>query len=232
MKNSEHLFLLNLPIKIELKSGQLLLVKTPSIEEYESNNSYYILTSIFNISLLELQLNPEYYGFKADTYLDTLVGVRMLSEFEDALNLLQDICGIAVEKSGVFFKGKELVEDDILEIRKIYLISVGHLNIDGSWKDNNSKSDREKETQDKIDSIRKANGKSSKGKSYSSSELIKLLLYEVGMSIDSILKLNYFGLAQLGSLALFAPADKINKVAAGNGHMKKFEDIIENTRGE
>ena len=224
MIDSKHLLLLNVPIQIVLSSGEIMKIKTPSIEEYEMDVYYKGLTGMFNVSLLELQLDPETYGFIAENYSELLVGFKMYPEYDPVFDLFEQVCGATVEKNGVFYKEKELTEQDIETVRKVYLISLARLNIDGSPIID--------EVEEKVDEyeakIARIRGKSVEDKdSLDWHSVILLLVYELNMSIDSIKKMNYFGLKEVAKIANLAPSDKIEKIAAGNGNLKDYKNIVQ-----
>lgn len=246
MRNFKHLFLLNIPIPIELENGNVLALKTPSIEDYYSFVGYRKLQQFFNQPLIEVSLNPELFGFTADTYLEFLVGIIRESRLNSAMSelyydmfaIFEKITGTVIEPGGPTYNGVPLTDEDILRIREAYLISLGNLDIDGNAMLVDEEEDeferKRREAEEKIKQLRKDSSNEDEEQTMTFYEMFMFVLHELQMSPTELKNLNFFGLFDLATYSQLVASDQIMRIAAGNGNLDSkypYQHII-HIRGE
>lgn len=230
---------MNIPIPIFLDSNQEMLLKTPTIEEYYVEEGYRKLQSFFNVSLLEVSMNPEIFGFMANTYLEFLVGIireanlsqEMKEMYQDMFATFEEITGAVITAQGPEYNGVLLTDEDVLRIRKAYLISIGDLDIEGNPIGGSGDDEFDQKlsaAEEKIKALR-GGGKQKEDKKTSLEEVMIMLMYQLKMSPESIKQLNFYGVFRMGTFALLGAQDQISKIAAGNGLLDKdspYKDIL------
>ena len=233
----DYLLVLNIPLPIYLDNEEYVYVKTPSFEDYYGNIGYRRLEALFLTDINELNEHPELFGFIAATYLDIFIGIKvkldMVDSIEgmeleiDAIKTLEEITGVEVRKDGIWINGVELSENDILEIRASYLMSLCSMNLDGSLHSKEGAVDEfedeyEKRMREYEAKIKAIKGESeSDGISVSPADQIKTIIYGLGMPIDDVRKLNQYGIREFYEIAAASPYDKVHQIAAGNGLLGK-----------
>lgn len=216
----DYLFLLNIPIPISLVSGEILVLETPSLYDYHVYYDLKLLEQVFLVSIMELQMNPAKYGFIAEGYLDIILGLKITNEAKDMFTALERIAKVKVDKQGVTFRGKLLVEEDILEIRYAFLLAMGRIDIEGNFigqpdEEDDELSKKVRESEARVKAILDAGGKKEAERSFK--EVLLFIMYELNKTAEELQKLNFFGISELYKLANMAAYDKISKTAAGNG---------------
>lgn len=213
----DFLLLLNIPVPIFTEHGEVIKIKTPSLEEYYTNTPLRKLEALFLTNLDEEVVDkPEEIGFIADSLNDVLVGLAISEQNEDILRAFEDITGCSVEKTGINFNGVEITDNDVLEIRAAFLVSTGRLDLEGHemQKEEDEFDRRMREMEERINKVKK---RTNDNQTVSYKEMILLIMYELGSSAEEVKNLNRYGLRELYLLAGSATTDKIQKIAAGNG---------------
>lgn len=228
----DYLFLLNVPIPIHTVRGQSLNVKTPSLYEYYTKEQARSLEHIFLMSLEQVKSDPLTYGFEADTYIDLILGMKMVDSKDEIFEYFEQITGTIITAHDITRNGVPLVEEDVIEIKNAYLIALGKYHIDGTPKKGLEEEDeltrKMRETQEKIDSLRKKQPEA-KGEEISMKQMIMIIIYELNKTVEELRDMNFYGLYELHKIAEQASYDKIEKIAAGNGNFpqgKSYKNIL------
>ena len=215
-----------------LKNGEAVILKTPNIRDYHLDMNYSRLESLFMVSLLDMELNPENYGFSAASYLDLILGTKMREEDNPVLSLLEKIADVKITKQSITCNGVPLREEDVLELRYAYLLSIGRVDINGNpigGKTEEEEDERERKLRESEEKIRALRGNKHEEKKVSFKEILTLVMYELGKSPEELAKLNFYGVYELYALASAVVYDKITKIAAGNGLLpedKAYKNIL------
>ena len=229
----DYLFLLNIPIPIDIGQGQTVSIKTPSISEFYQDQDYRKLEALFLMQIDEIQESPQVYGFVANNYLELILGAKMVSEDGEIFSLLERISNIKITKKNITCNGVPLREEDILELRFAYLVSLGHMDINGKLKGKAGKESEDeftrkmREAEEKIKGIRGATEEAEKKITFK--EMLLFIMVELNKSHEELSKLNFYGLYELFEIAQRASYDKIQKIAAGNGNLpegKGYKNIL------
>ena len=227
------LFLLNIPIPIALTNEENMSLKTPSLKEYYSNQDYNKIETFFLTPLLDIQMNPDKYGFVAEGYLEFMVGLKVVSGEDPFFSTFEEITGLKISEQGVTCNGVPLREEDILEIRFAYLLAVGKMDINGEiiGTDNHPEEDemtrKMREAEERIQALR--GNKTEEQSKVSFQQILTLIIYELNKSVKELSEMNFFGIYELYDIASRATYDKIEKIAAGNGLMSekhRYENIL------
>lgn len=221
----DYLFLLNIPVPIVIKGGEVFNLKTPSIYDYHTNHNYKLIEQLFMVSMLELQFDPTKYGFVAENYLELILGLKITDGENELFTLLEEISGLKITKKNITCNGVPLVEEDVLNLRYTFLLAVGRVDINGNFIGSDASdgedelSKRVRESEARVKAI--LNSNDDKNEAHTFKEVLLLIMYELNRSFEELQKLNFFGISELYKLANSATYDKISKVAAGNGLMSK-----------
>lgn len=233
MQTDKYLLLLNLPIPVRISSDQYLYVKTPSIEDYESFIGYSYLANAFSTDIETASERAYELGFVAESYSDIFIGLAISLRNQEnnekainTINALEQLCGISVGVNGMFYNGVEVSEEALLEIRHTFLLSLNKVQFGDDDKEQVERNDKISAAQAKIDKIRGRNTDVS-GSIIAWTDVIASIIYYMGMSVDEIKKLNYLGLSEFYIYAQKAQAERINLIAAGNGHTKEYKNITD-----
>lgn len=200
----------------------MINVNTPSLYDYYTDTDLRRLEALFLLDLESELESPEAFGFIADSYYDILIGLAISEQDKELLQAFAELTAATVEKNGIFYNGVELTESDVEEIRMTLLVATGRDKHDAK-EDETVEDEFTRKMREAEERIRKIRGESieiNEKATISYQEMIQIIVYELGMNVTEIQKLNQYGLKVYYKLAENAAFDKITKIAAGNGLLK------------
>lgn len=214
-----------------LDSGNFMVLETPSIREYETRIEYLFLTSLLLIEPKDFDKYSQGFNFVLEpgqgekSHIDMLVGLAITEQEHELRSLFEEITGLKITKSGVFHKEYQISDEEMNIIKDLILVSINRKDKEDIVPKEESDFQRKKrENEERLNKIKTKTGGDPESNGVEFADAITLMVYELGMSVEEIKNLNYYGFNHFASVSMNAPHDKIAKGLYGSGNVTGLKD--------